>query len=1014
MCVLSLTKSYINNNEDPEIKETTYVHRFLQTAEAIKDREVITFYNSITDGEPDRLTFGDLVSNANSIATGLYETVGLKKGDVVGIYLPNCLPFILVEAAVESSGLILFQLNPKYQSDQLSRLVQKANPSLIVTITPLLENIRKFSTDLKVLLIDASVNDIENNNYSYFEVKNTPPNMDLLNNIRIQITPDDLIYYGCTSGSTGDPKICTYTNRQFTGNIAEVIAFSSMIIPLDISKRLTFVPFFTTTGHILLGNLILFGSSQVLTDRFDPERIFQLIEKEKINAISGAPSAFLALMHHPSRSNYDLSSLKECIIGGAAASNEFLEKLKDTFGLTYIASGFGMTEGCGLLYNMPAKSTGINAGPIYHFEARIVDRETREIVNIGFPGELEFRSEIMMKEYLDNPEANKEAFTEDRWFKTGDEAVMEKDGFLKITGRIKEMILRGGHNIWPNEIVDVINQHPKIQETAVIGIPDKFQGESVVAFVIVKEGCKFDNLEKELREFLRDKLVPYSIPTYYFDLPELPRNSSRKVYAPKLKEMVQDLIKERFKKLEENNNDKPTTDEGKELAELWSKWFDIPVNAISRSSNFFALGGDSLVGVQTTALVKKYYEDIPFNFLNTYQTLGQIEDFLKDPEGSIKVDIHLIKDFYEVKSKTANAIFGEINTIKNKHRKSVAVTGAMGYLGVYVVNELSKRKEIEKIYCIGRSSNLGELKSKMTSMMRKVNLDLNDKIELVIGDVSKKDCGIEPTMLEEIKRECMALIHCAAVVNWNKTYGQLKDANVTGVINAMRIAGKVMNFVYISSFGAAIKKNETLSDKMPKKAFGYIQTKWLSEHYVRKGKEIGINSTIIRPCYIVADSKTGICNTDDFIYKFIRQCILTKIAPADVLINLTPVDKVAKGVVDYMDASTIINLIPSQQTSTNTLFNLFNEKYHQSIQLLERDKWMAQFLEMTKNDEDALSIVPFLVVLHKNFEFTSKFLEGKNDFLNFEDEDITINFNKLNECGFFTKEGCHNLFGRTK
>ncbi|OUM60405.1 hypothetical protein PIROE2DRAFT_13829 [Piromyces sp. E2] len=684
----------------------------------MKDRQVLTFYSSFKDGEPERLTFNDLIFNANSITT---------------------------EAVVESIGFKLFQLNPTYQSDQLSRLVQKTKASLIVTATPLLQNIRKFSTDLKVLLIDVQTNDIENNNFSYNEIKNTTPDMALLNNIRSQITPEDLMYYGCTSGSTGDPKICTYTNQQFTGNIAELYKILT-IISLIGTTYLTFVPFFTTTGHII---------------------------------ISGAPSAFLAMMHHP---------------------------------------------------------------------------------------------------------------------------IMEKNGFLKITGRLKEMILRGGHNIWPNEIVDVINRHPKIQETAVIGIPDKFQGESVVAFVIIKEGCKFDNLERELREFLKDKLVPFSIPTYYFDLPEFPRNSSRKVFAPKLKEMVQDLIKERYKKLEENNHDKPTTDKGKELAELWK-------------------------GVQTTALVKKYYENIPFNFLNTYQTL-------------------------------ANEIFGEINIIKNKQRGSVAVTGAMGYLGIYIVNELSKRKEIDKIYCIGRSSNQEELKSKMLSMMRKVNIELNDKIELVIGDVTKKDCGIEPTMLEEIKRKYKALIYCVVVVNWNKIYGQLKDVNVIGVINAMRI-------------------NETLADKMPKNAFGYIQTKWLSENYVKKGKEIGISSTIIRPCYIIADSKTGICNTDDFIYKFIRQCIINKIAPADILLNFTPVDKVAKGIVDYMNAYTIINLFPSRQTSTNTLFNIFNEKYNQSIQLLEKDKWMAQFLEKTKNDEDALSIVPSLIVIHKNYEFTTSFLKGK-------------------------------------
>jgi len=663
--------------------------------------------------------------------------------------MPNNIAYVLSNVTVESSGLIMFQLNPALTSDQLERLFKKGKPSAIITKSFLAPNIRKFNKEIKIILVDAPNHDLENNTFSFNKLEKTEPNMELIDSIRDQIQPEDIMYYGCTSGSTGDPKICTYTNKGYTGCTVAFFDYYSDY-PLDERKLLLFAPFYTTTGHSIMGAMFLQGCYYVLTDAFNPEKIFEIIQKEKINNMPAAPSAFLALMYHLSRSKYDLSSLKEIGAGGAAASNEFLEKVKESFNLTYACSAFGMTEGCGLVYRTGAKSTKTQSGPVKHFEVRIVDRETREVLDIGYPGELEYRGDIMMKEYLDNPEANKEVFTEDRWFKTGDEAIMEKDGSIKVTGRIKEMILRGGHNIWPNEIVDVINQHPFIQESAVIGTPDKIQGESVVAFVIIKSGCKFDNLERELRDFLKDKLIPFSIPTYYFDLPDLPRNSVRKVYIPKLKEMAVELIKKRFKKLEENNTDKPTTEHGKEIAELWSKWFDVPLNSISRSSNFFEMGGDSLVGVQTTALIKKYYEDIPFKFLNTYQTLGQIEDFLLDPEGYIKVDIHLIKDFYEVKSKTANQIFGEINTIRNKHRKCVAVTGATGYLGVYVVNELCKRSEIKKIYCIGRSSSIAELKSKMLSMMRKVDIEMNDKMELVIGDVTKDKCGIEPTKLEEI------------------------------------------------------------------------------------------------------------------------------------------------------------------------------------------------------------------------------------------------------------------------
>eukprot|EP00833_Pecoramyces_ruminatium_P010719 jgi/Orpsp1_1/1184751/evm.model.c7180000090862.1 len=1009
-----LTLSYINNNENPEIKATTFFKSYLEIIKEKQDDPFFSFYNYGSNDEPARFTANQYDEKVNCVITALYTTFGLKKSDVVAVYLPNCLPYIIIEGAAETSGLIWYPLNYAYSADQLGRLIKKGHPSLVVTNSTLLPNVRKSYPELNVLLVDVPSSDIENRIYAYGDILKTEPDLKLIDDIRSQIQPNDVMYYGCTSGSTGDPKICVYTNRQYTGNIMSM--FKHIHDTPGEERIVGFIPFFTTSGHISLGYMLLGGVYFAFINKFDPEKIFEIIEREEISDISGPPSAYLALIHHPSRPKYNLSTINKAMIGGAAASNEFLEKVSSELGFMYCASCFGMTEGCGIIYRTPCKSSSYIPGPVEHFEFRIVDRETREVVNIGYPGELEYRSEIMMKEYLDNPEANREAFTEDRWFKTGDEAVMDEDGYLTITGRIKEMILRGGHNIWPNEIVDILNNHPKIQESAVIGIPDKFQGEAVVAFVIVKPGCQFDYLEKELRDYLKDKLVPFSIPTYYFAVSELPRNSSRKVYAPKLKEMVPSLIQERFKQLEENNHDKPITEKGKEIAQLWSEWFDVPVNTISRSTNFFDMGGDSLVGVKTTGMIKKYYENIPFNFLNTHQTLGEIEDFLKDPEHdrNSEVDKQLVHDYEQLKTKSAQELFGEINRTQNRDRKCVAVTGAAGYLGVYIVNELSKRKDIKKIYCIGRSSNQGELKVKMLSTMKKVGLEINDKIELVLGDVTKPDCGIESSILEKIKSECTTLIHCAAVVNWSKTYGQLKECNVDGVINAMKIAGKAMDFVYISSFGAALNRNETLSDEIPTKTFAYIQTKWLAEHYVEKGKEIGIHSTIIRPCYIIADSKIGICNTDDFIYKFIRQCVLANIAPSEVLLNLTPVDKVAKGVVDFMNARAIINLIPDKQTSTDELFMTYNEKYNKSVELIEKNQWMSEFVEKSKNNEEALSIIPSLVAIHNNISITSDYLKNKNNFLNFEKSDILVNFNKLHESGFFNTTQCKKLIGRSK
>lgn len=185
----------------------------------------------------------------------------------------------------------MFQLNPTYKSDQLSRLVKKGKPSLIVTVSPLLPNIRKFDNDMKVLLVDdIPNNDIEHHIFSFREIMNTEPDMELLDNIRSQIQSDDIIYYGCTSGSTGYPKICVYTNSQFTNNIMGVSAEHE--VPTESKRIVGYIPFFTTTGHLLIGLMYLHGIYLAYTDKFNPEKIYQIVEKEKFTDFSGPPSAY--------------------------------------------------------------------------------------------------------------------------------------------------------------------------------------------------------------------------------------------------------------------------------------------------------------------------------------------------------------------------------------------------------------------------------------------------------------------------------------------------------------------------------------------------------------------------------------------------------------------------------------------------------------------------------------------------------------------------------------------------
>ncbi|BFU18916.1 acyl-coA synthetase, putative [Entamoeba histolytica HM-1:IMSS-B] len=1009
-----LKTSYFKAEVDENIPFTVYAHKYCQLLEE-PDKPLIK-YISVCNDEIVELSLYEYHHLVDCLGYAFYSVVNLQRKDVIGIYLPNCIQFIISSASIETCGFIMIPLNPAYKPDQLERLFCKTDVKLVVTTKALVPNVIKANKSMKIVVVDSTKEDITNfssqgiNVYSYEDLIKVPLNKEFLDNQRNQISSEDVLFYGCTSGSTGEPKICVYTNRAFVGNICSNQSF----FPIEKRVSLSFAPLYTTTGHIIVSFIVAKGYYYIFLDKFDVEKIFQIIEENHVTSTGGAPSAFMALMKHPNRTKYNLSSLKEVTIGGAIASNELTESVKRVFNLQYSCSGFGMTETCGIVYKMPAKSTGYSARLTKNYEVRVVDHETREVLPIGIAGELEIKSPFILKEYLNNPEANKQAFTKDGWFRTGDEAVLDADKFLRITGRVKDMIIRGGHNIWPAEICDIMVAHPKIQEAAVIGIPDKIQGETLVAFVIVKSGSSFTNLEMEMKEYLTDKLVPFSIPTYIFQLQEMPRTSFGKVYVPKLKEIVKDLIKKRWEILIQENNDPPITEVGKEVANIWSEFFDIPVGALSRKSNFYDLGGDSFVGAQTVAIIRKYIPNAPFNLLSLKVSLGDIEDYVSNPVLCSNENEELTKDFNWVQRANIHELFNKVvePTNENIKRDSAIVTGATGYLGLYITLELCKRSDIKKVYCVGRSSNKNELSKKMRLMLRKTEKEWNDKIEMVIGDISKEDFGIEDSKKKEMQSSSKIIINCAAIVNWTKTYNQLKLTNAFGVLNVINFAGQDMNICQISTLGAALNKDESISDNIPLNAFGYVQSKWMGEQICKRGIEEGYKINIMRPSFVVSDSNTGICNTDDFIYKMIRLSIKNNIGLIGPSFPMTPVDKLAECIVNNMyNQKTIINLIPTTNVSTENIFSIC-QLLNMKITLVNETEWKKKVTDYAQNgDKEALQLLASLNVLDLKGPIESKFFKfnPKENILDFTNDFIKINLKKLQSVGFFNEDGCSLL-----
>ena len=499
--------------------------------------------------------------------------MNLKHQDVVCIFLPNTLDFLYTEFACYCGGYILFSLNPLFTKIQLERLLPRVNPAVIVTSQLMRQ---KIPDGYNLCYIDQTAkDDIEHGIFSMMEIKATKAEKNYIEECAKIIELEDPCFYGLTSGSTGDAKICVYPQKSLVMSTA---TRQSPLpnAPIEIRKALCSTPLFTASAHFQMNFNFTLGSTFCVVDKFDPAAIIDFVAEEKLTGFSHAPSGALAIINNPKCDKEKLKTLKYWSLGGAVVSDNLLHLCYNKFDLVTCISSYGMTEFCGLVYYHNREKAFAHD----NCEIRIVDHITRKITPVGVPGEIEVRKKYMMKEYLNNPEANK-AFIEDGWFRTGDEGSIDKNGKLTITGRIKDLIIRGGHNVYPSEIIDTLQSHPKVKLAGCISVPDRALGEMIVAFVEVKEPVE----KQDLKEFCRKRLTSYAIPTHIFVLEQIPLNSFGKVYNPALKQIAVGKIKEYWEEKCKNNTNGLTTEGGKQIAALWSQWFDIPLAAISKKMN---------------------------------------------------------------------------------------------------------------------------------------------------------------------------------------------------------------------------------------------------------------------------------------------------------------------------------------------------------------------------------------------------------------------------------------------
>lgn len=513
-----------------------------------------------------RLTYAEFNDRVNQMAKGFME-IGVTKGSHVGIWANNVPDWLTIMFATAKIGAVLVTVNTNYKLAELEYIIKNADlhtlciidgyrdsdyVSMVFELVPELKNCQR--GHLKSARFPELKNVVFVGPQKHRGMYNTPELMALGSQVDDKVLDDAAKTFDChdvvnmqyTSGTTGFPKGVMLTHHNILNNGNQV--GNNMHYTCK-DRLLVCVPLFHCFGCVLaVCAAVTHGVSMVLVEDFDALRVLAGIQKEKCTAVYGVPTMFIAELHHPMFEMFDLSTLRTGIMAGALCPVETMKQVMEKMHCKDIIIVYGLTETSpGMTTTRvfdPAEIRAITVGvELPGVEVKIVNPETGEECGPEEHGEICCRGYNVMKGYYKNPEATALAIDKDGWLHSGDLAMKTKDGFYKITGRIKDMIIRGGENIYPREIENFIFNMPQVELVEVVGIPDQKYGEIVGAFVKVKKGQQL--CEAEVQEFCRGKIARYKIPKHVFFVDDFPKTASGKVMKYKLREMAVALVKQK-------------------------------------------------------------------------------------------------------------------------------------------------------------------------------------------------------------------------------------------------------------------------------------------------------------------------------------------------------------------------------------------------------------------------------------------------------------------------------------
>ena len=536
-----------------EFREITMGELIRETASRYPDREALVFPATSL-----RLTYSEFEQKCRETAKG-FMALGVKKGDHVSVWTTNIPEWTYLQFGLGMIGAVLVTVNTNYKSSELSYILNQSDSTTLVLIEEYRDT-NYYETARTVVpgLDSMEAGKIHSEglpllkNIIYIGNRKDTPGMfffDQVLDLGRQISDADLaereksvhfhdvVNMQYTSGTTGFPKGVMLTHYNVINNARMVGDVMGMT---EQDRLLIQVPLFHCFGCVMSSlNCVVHGSTMVMVEYFDALKAMQYIQEEKCTAINGVPTMFISILSHKDFSKYDMSSLRTGIMAGAPCPEETMRQVMGKMHCPEVVIAFGQTESSPVM-NMTRRDDPVDVRVttvgrlLPGIQGKIVDPVTGEELPPNVQGEIVTKSPCVMKGYYKMPEETKKAIDADGWLHTGDLGTVDEQGNFKITGRIKEMIIRGGENIYPREIEEFLHKHPKVRDVYVVGVPDKKYGEQLLAVIIPEPGEKVTG--EELVEYCTNRIARHKIPKYWEFTDEVPMTASGKVQKYKIVE----------------------------------------------------------------------------------------------------------------------------------------------------------------------------------------------------------------------------------------------------------------------------------------------------------------------------------------------------------------------------------------------------------------------------------------------------------------------------------------------